>query len=213
MKTTVLLLDDQPIYSEGLSILLESYFEDIDILMASSQGEAIALFNRHADIDCVLAELFMDGSPCYDFLRFLRMHSITPPLVVLTRNNDIHMLDQALKLGANGYLNKQAATDEVLRCIKMVMQGYLYLPKRIKTELVEFRRATLVETNRVQEKISPRKQEILLLMAEGYSNDEIAHSLGLAESTIKTHVSALLRAMGVNNRSHCVAEARRLKLL
>ncbi|MEE2729361.1 MAG: response regulator transcription factor [Pseudomonadota bacterium] len=213
MKTTVLLLDDQPIYSEGLCRLLESHFEDIDILMASSQQEAIALYNDHPVIDWVFAELFMNGGQCFDLLSFLRTCATPSPLVVLTRNDDVDMLDRALKLGANGYLSKQAAPSDVLHCIQRVMRGYVYLSRDAEVALIEFRRATLVEMERALKKISPRKQEILMLMAEGYSNDEIARSLGVAETTIKSHVSALLRVLGVENRSHCVAEARRLKLV
>jgi two-component system NarL family response regulator len=199
----LLLIDDHFVVRSGLSASL-SLEPDIEIVAEADSGEqALSAYTTHLP-DIVLMDLQLPGiSGIEATLKILAAHPSARILIFSTfaRDEEIH---RALRAGALGYLQKSASRPDLLKAISTVAAGRQSLPPDIAVRLQE--RLTRPD-------ITPRELEILTLVTRGNANKEIAATLGIAEDTIKQHVSRILQKLNVNDRAQATAEAIRLGLL
>jgi len=210
---TVLIVDSHPLFIEGLSSYLSLFFQRPNILKAGKLSEATRIINNGETIDWIFTEMdFPDGNGLA-LLSWVRQHTPCSRSVLISSCNDLGVIYQALQLGIRGYIDKSEDKKSILEGLKKISLGHTYLHADVVAAIEQYRATTLTERERIIKKLSPRKKEILVLMAEGYSNEEIRKSLCISESTIKGHVSELLRLLAADNRTQCVAEARLLNLI
>lgn len=199
----LLLIDDHFVVRSGLSASL-SLEPDIEIVAEADSGEqALPAYATHLP-DIVLMDLQLPGiSGIEATVRILAAHPSARILIFSTfaRDEEIH---RALRAGALGYLQKSASRPDLLQAIRTVAAGRQSLPPDIAARLQE--RLTRPD-------ITPRELEILTLVTRGNANKEIAATLGIAEDTVKQHVSRILQKLNVNDRAQATAEAIRLGLL
>jgi two-component system NarL family response regulator len=199
----LLLIDDHFVVRSGLSASL-SLEPDIEIVAEADSGEqALSAYATHLP-DIVLMDLQLPGiSGIEATLQILAAHPSARILIFSTfaRDEEIH---RALRAGALGYLQKSASRPDLLQAIRTVAAGRQSLPPDIAARLQE--RLTRPD-------ITPRELEILTLVTRGNANKEIAATLGIAEDTVKQHVSRILQKLNVNDRAQATAEAIRLGLL
>jgi two-component system NarL family response regulator len=199
----LLLIDDHFVVRSGLSASL-SLEPDIEIVAEADSGEqALSAYTTHLP-DIVLMDLQLPGiSGIEATLKILAAHPSARILIFSTfaRDEEIH---RALRAGALGYLQKSASRPDLLKAIRTVAAGRQSLPPDIAARLQE--RLTRPD-------ITPRELEILTLVTRGNANKEIAATLGIAEDTVKQHVSRILQKLNVNDRAQATAEAIRLGLL
>jgi two-component system NarL family response regulator len=199
----LLLIDDHFVVRSGLSASL-SLEPDIEIIAEADSGEqALSAYTTHLP-DIVLMDLQLPGiSGIEATLKILAAHPSARILIFSTfaRDEEIH---RALRAGALGYLQKSASRPDLLKAIRTVAAGRQSLPPDIAARLQE--RLTRPD-------ITPRELEILTLVTRGNANKEIAATLGIAEDTVKQHVSRILQKLNVNDRAQATAEAIRLGLL
>ena len=199
----LLLIDDHFVVRSGLSASL-SLEPDIEIVAEADSGEqALPAYATHLP-DIVLMDLQLPGiSGIEATVQILAAHPSARILIFSTfaRDEEIH---RALRAGALGYLQKSASRPDLLQAIRTVAAGYQSLPPDIATRLQE--RLTRPD-------ITPRELEILTLVTRGNANKEIAATLGIAEDTVKQHVSRILQKLNVNDRAQATAEAIRLGLV
>ncbi len=199
----LLLIDDHFVVRSGLSASL-SLEPDIEIVAEADSGEqALSTYTTHLP-DIVLMDLQLPGiSGIEATLKILAAHPSARILIFSTfaRDEEIH---RALRAGALGYLQKSASRPDLLKAIRTVAAGRQSLPPDIAARLQE--RLTRPD-------ITPRELEILTLVTRGNANKEIAATLGIAEDTVKQHVSRILQKLNVNDRAQATAEAIRLGLL
>jgi two-component system NarL family response regulator len=199
----LLLIDDHFVVRSGLSASL-SLEPDIEIVAEADSGEqALSAYTTHLP-DIVLMDLQLPGiSGIEATLKILAAHPSARILIFSTfaRDEEIH---RALRAGALGYLQKSASRPDLLKAISTVAAGRQSLPPDIAVRLQE--RLTRPD-------ITPRELEILTLVTRGNANKEIAATLGIAEDTVKQHVSRILQKLNVNDRAQATAEAIRLGLL
>jgi two-component system NarL family response regulator len=199
----LLLIDDHFVVRSGLSASL-SLEPDIDIVAEADSGEqALSAYTTHLP-DIVLMDLQLPGiSGIEATINILAAHPSARILIFSTfaRDEEIH---RALRAGALGYLQKSASRPDLLKAIRTVAAGRQSLPPDIAARLQE--RLTRPD-------ITPRELEILTLVTRGNANKEIAATLGIAEDTVKQHVSRILQKLNVNDRAQATAEAIRLGLL
>jgi two-component system NarL family response regulator len=199
----LLLIDDHFVVRSGLSASL-SLEPDIEIVAEADSGEqALSAYTTHLP-DIVLMDLQLPGiSGIEATLKILAAHPSARILIFSTfaRDEEIH---RALRAGALGYLQKSASRPDLLKAISTVAAGRQSLPPDIAARLQE--RLTRPD-------ITPRELEILTLVTRGNANKEIAATLGIAEDTVKQHVSRILQKLNVNDRAQATAEAIRLGLL
>ena len=212
MNTTpirIALADDQALVRAGLRALLER--QGIVIAFEADDGRSL-LDQLHATpVDIVLSDIRMPGLDGIDALQALRARGDTTPVLLLTTFDDADLLLRATEAGAQGFLLKDAAPEDLRDAITRVARGETLL-QPVSTDAVRARyRYHADEVPR--EAFSAREVAILRLLAGGYSNREIARSLFLAEGTVKNYVSAILDKLDTRDRTRAVLKAITLRII
>ena len=170
----------------------------------------------------MLTDLAMPGSGWLEAIR--KIHEPLPetPIIILSAVFDKEVVHKTIELGAAGYISKTASNAVIISAVNLVLSGGVYIPPELLRETApeEFDLLKQVETvpdaSKVEDKIkilTPRQIDVLKLIARGKSNKVIAYELGLTEGTVKLHVTAILKLLGVYNRTGAVVEAARLGLI
>jgi DNA-binding NarL/FixJ family response regulator len=204
----VMLVDDQNLVRKGVRSLLE-LAEEIEVIAEASDGaEAIRMIPEVAP-DVVLLDMRMPGLSGLDVLRELSQNNTLPPTIILTTFDDDELVLAGIQYGARGYLLKDIALAELVSAVKTVAEGGSIVKPAVTQRLLKGLEHLKNEFSSLDQPdpLTDRETEILRLMAGGYSNKEIANSLGVAEGTVKNHVSNILSKMGVRDRTRAVLKA------
>ncbi len=201
----VLLADDQPLVRAGLEALFSAE-DDIDVVGVAADGaEALQLaIQLRPDVVCLDIRMpKMDG---IDLAARLCAPDADPriPVLILTTFDIDDYVFRALEAGVTGFLLKDTDPEEILRAIRHIHDGHgtldRTLTRRIVDEYVQRRRLQPVTAGRAVDILTPREREILLLLAEGLSNEQIAATLVVEVATVKSHLVRLLPKLGVQSR-------------
>jgi DNA-binding NarL/FixJ family response regulator len=204
----VMLVDDQNLVRKGVRSLLE-LSEEIEVIAEAADGaEAIEMIPQ-VNPDLVLLDMRMPGLSGLDVLRELSRKETLPPTIILTTFDDDELVLAGIRSGAKGYLLKDVALAELVNAIKTVAGGGSIVKPAVTQRLLKGLEKLQNEFSSLDQPdpLTDRETEILRLMAGGYSNKEIANSLGVAEGTVKNHVSNILSKMGVRDRTRAVLKA------
>jgi DNA-binding NarL/FixJ family response regulator len=206
-----LVADDQEIVRAGFSALLETQ-DDITVVAAAADGaEAVRLSREHRP-DVVLMDVRMPGMDGIEATREIVAGGEEPLpriLILTTFDLDEYVYD-ALHAGASGFLLKDVPAETLFEAVRVIAAGDALLAPAITRRLIaEFARLRPRRELRAEELsvLTPREREILGLLAEGLSNHEIAERLVLSDETVKTHVSHVLRKLGLRDRAQAVVVA------
>jgi DNA-binding NarL/FixJ family response regulator len=205
---TVMLVDDQNLVRKGVRSLLE-LSEEIEVVAEAADGaEAIRLIPEIGP-DVVLLDMRMPGLSGIDVLRELSDSGTLPPTIILTTFDDDELVLAGIRSGAQGYLLKDVALADLVSAIKTVAAGGSIVKPAVTQRLLKGLANLQNDFSSLDQPdpLTDRETEILRLMAGGYSNKEIANSLGVAEGTVKNHVSNILSKMGVRDRTRAVLKA------
>lgn len=200
-----LIADDHVIFRYGLRSILECIEKNAELFEASDFDQVLRLAERHPDLTVVIVDLRMPAMNAFAGLRALRETLPAIPILVLSASEDADDVFQALEAGASGYLAKSARADTLVEALRLVMVGGIYVPRALikGREIGPRRPAAVAEVSL----LTLRQREVLALIATGQSNKEIAHRLGTSEGTIKAHISAIMRRLGVHNRVQLLLNA------
>lgn len=209
----VLIVDDHPLYLDGVTALLRDLFGPVNILQAATGRDALAIADARSDLDWIFLDYTLPDCTGLTLLRTLREKMITAPVVMVSGADQVALVTEALDLGASGFIAKTGARDDYRQCLAVIEAGGTYLPAGVAQAVAHYRATVQAERNRILKQISQRQNDVLLLIAAGYSNGEIATALGISEHTVKAHVSTLMQLLNADNRVHCIAEARELGLI
>jgi DNA-binding NarL/FixJ family response regulator len=193
---SVLIADDHPVVRQGLAVLLEVQ-DDITLVGQASDGpEAVRLTLEHLP-DVLLLDLKLPVLDGIGVLSQLQDQGVRTKVIILTSAAGPGSPGQALQAGATGFLYKDVDPDALIRAIRSVHDGHTVLAPQA-AGLVASRHGSDV---RGMGALTGRELQVLALLADGRSNREIARSLGVAEKTVKTHVSSVLAKLGVADRT------------
>jgi DNA-binding NarL/FixJ family response regulator len=206
----VALADDQALVRAGLKALLEQ-FGDIRIAIEAEDGATLLDALARTAVDVVLSDIRMPGVSGTEALRGLRARGDATPLILLTTFDDSALLLDAVEAGAQGFLLKDAAPEDLHDAIRAVARGESLL-QPVATDPVRARYAYR-EQAAPKANFGEREVAILRLLAGGYSNKEIARSLFLAEGTVKNYVSDILDKLDTRDRTRAVLKAITLRII
>jgi DNA-binding NarL/FixJ family response regulator len=206
----IALADDQALVRAGLKALLESFGDLVVAIEAADGGELIAALHT-AEVDVVLSDIRMAGVSGPEALRRLRGEGNPTPVILLTTFDDSELLLEAVEAGAQGFLLKDAAPEDLHDAIVAVARGESLL-QPVATDPVRARYAYR-DQDAPKANFSEREVAILRLLAGGYSNKEIARSIFLAEGTVKNYVSDILDKLGTRDRTRAVLKAITLRVI
>ena len=204
----VCLVDDQTLVRQGIRSLLE-LSDSIRVIGEAGDGEHAIETIPRIKPDVVLLDMRMPGMSGLDVLNALAAKNELPPTIILTTFDDDQLVLAGLKAGARGYLLKDVSLDQLVNAVKTVAAGGSLVAPMVTQRLragLERMHNEITSLDR-PDPLTERETEILRLMAGGYSNKEIANSLGVAEGTVKNHVSNILSKLGVRDRTRAVLKA------
>lgn len=204
----VLLVDDQTLVRQGVRSLLE-VAQDIEVIAEAEDGMAalVQIDEHHPDV--VLLDLRMPRHDGLWTLRAMRERGIEVPVLVLTTFDDDELVLAALRAGARGYLLKDVTLEQLATAVRtLAADGTLVQPSVTESLLRAVRNGVTPDDKAaVVAELTERELEVLRLMAEGYTNRQIAEVLFLAQGTVKNHVSAVLLKMDTTDRTKAVLRA------
>ncbi len=208
MEETFLVVDDHPLFRDALTLAIRSTRPAAAIKEASSINVAKELMSHGERFDLVLLDLSMPGVAGFE--GFLELRSLDPkqPIVIVSALEDSRIVHEAVTLGAAGFIPKSARKAELADAIETVMQGNLTLPKTYEPPA---RDATgNSEIGARLSSLTPQQLRVLSMLRQGLLNKQIAHELGVGETTVKAHVSEILRKLDVASRTQAVIEVSRI---
>ncbi len=211
----VLLLDDHTLFRDALGFLIGLRFPGLHVLQAGELATALDLLARHPDVHLVLLNLGLPGAQGLQAIAPLRAQAPAVRLVVLSADDRPHTVHQAIDAGACGFVPKTADGDTLTRALQVALDGGVYLPpgstRPLLDPLAPWPPDGPADTLR-QLGLTPRQIDVLRLLVLGQANKRICRSLQLSESTVKTHLAAVFRRLGVNSRAQAVARVTTLGL-
>ena len=210
----VCLVDDQTLVRQGIRSLLE-LSDNIRVVAEASDGKQGLEKIDEVKPDVVLLDMRMPVISGIETLQHLSERGSVPATIILTTFDDDQLVLQGIKLGARGYLLKDVSLEQLVDAVQTVAAGGSLVQPVVTQRLLsglERMQNDFTSLDR-PDPLTDRETEILRLMAGGYSNKEIANSLGVAEGTVKNHVSNILSKLGVRDRTRAVLKAIELKLV
>lgn len=208
----ILVIEDHALVREGLLLALKALEEtdsSAEILGARDAEEATRLLEANDDFDLALLDLMLPGTGGLAFLGVMRKRFPHIPVVILSALDDADTVMKAIRQGAAGFVSKASPTDVLLGALREVLNGEIWLPPEYRELTGKRKRAKTVAERYGLTKSQAR---VLELLAEGKTNRDIAEMLGVTEGTVKIHVSAIFKSLGVNNRSQALLVAQGKKL-
>jgi DNA-binding NarL/FixJ family response regulator len=204
----VLMIDDHHLVRDGMRPVLERLAgpgERLEVLEAATFAAGLAEIARHADIELVLLDLRLPDVAGFDALARLQREHPDLPVVVMSGEDEARLVREALQRGALGYVPKSSRPAVILQALRLVLSGGTYVPREI-----------MGGDDGAPPKapaglgLTPRQAEVLPLLLAGKSNKQICRELGMAEGTVKSHVAAIFKALGVTTRVQAVLAVGRL---
>lgn len=203
----VLLVDDHWVSRAALKPLLSQVEKGSTCLEAETLDEALKLLGGSSAIDLVILDLVLPGLESLDGIRVLMEKVPQVPVVIFSMVENRHEVLRAVEFGVAGFIPKTASGDEILKALKVVRGGELYLPRMLLKDAgrANSEAASFVAINGAPRQaisnLTQRQRQVLSYLARGMTNTKIANELGLSENTVRIHISAILRTLDLDNRT------------
>jgi DNA-binding NarL/FixJ family response regulator len=206
----ILIVDDHPLFVEALQRAIVSAFPGTETREAISIEAAKKVLDSKVPFDIVLLDLALPGTRGFEGLLELRKLHPSLPIVVVSALEDPRIVQDVMRYGAAGFISKSADRSEIASALKDVMDGSLTLPKGYKppeAPTASEARGDLVHRLKM---LTPKQLSVLRMLRQGLLNKQIAHELQIEETTVKAHVSEILRKLNVSSRTQAVIEAQKI---
>ncbi len=207
----IIIADDHPLFRTAMQQAVRQLVPDVVIVQAESLPELQRQVEQHKDADLVLLDLQMPGAHGYSGLVFLRSHFPEIPVIVVSACEDPAIMCQAIDHEASGYIAKSSRLESIADAIEQVLQGDIYLPEQARRHQHQPDQRALDMAERLAS-LTPQQFRVLTMMTEGMLNKQIAYDLEVSEATIKAHVTAIFRKLGVRTRTQAVIAVQALDI-
>jgi len=209
----ILVVDDHPLIREALKQVLGTLDSEIQVLEAQSAKEALAISEDQQDLHLILLDLGLPGEDGLEALPLLRERSPHVPVVVFSANDLPDVVRRAIDAGAMGFIPKTSSNTLLINALRFVLSGGVYLPVEVLRQPAPGVMPAAAAGSAIGLRelgLTQRQGQVLALLVQGKSNKLICRELDLAEGTVKVHVAAVLKALGVSNRTQAVMAVSRL---
>ena len=207
VPASFLVVDDHPLFLEALRLSLSSAYPDAAIYEASSIAAAREEIASRGPFDLVLLDLSMPGTSGFDGLLELRTLYPKLPVVICSGLEDSRIIHEAMTYGAAGFISKSMRRSELAAAIEAVMSGNIYLPASYQAPKAATSTGDLAQR---LASLTPQQLRVLKMLRQGMLNKQIAYELSVGETTVKAHVSEILRKLNVASRTQAVIEVSKI---
>ena len=210
MEQKIIIADDHPLFRAALQAALRQGLDNPEIHEAGSIAALQNLLEQIPSPDLILLDLNMPGAHGFSGLIFLRGQYPDVPVVLVSAAEEQQVIQKAMQHGAAGFIPKSSPLDILKDAVKLVLEGETWLPDSMKA-------VPMAESpgNDMEERLAsltPQQFRVLGMMSEGLLNKQIAYELEVSEATIKAHVTAIFKKLGVRNRTQAVIVMKELDL-
>ena len=223
-QINILIVDDHALFRQGLAMLLADLFPNANLVEASSSKSALKAAGEHGNFQLVLVDLMLPDGDGIETLENLARMLPGAATVIVSASENLKDMTKSYRAGARGYIVKSSSSEIMRHALPLILAGETYIPSNAMAALTrEASAAAPAKTTQTRgaswspsssaPSLTPRQQEILIEMARGKQNKDIAESLGMLEGTVKVHVKGILQKLGVNNRTHAVVKGLRAGLV
>lgn len=207
----IIIADDHPLFRTAMQQAVKQLVPEVVIAQAENLPELQQVAEQHKDADLVLLDLQMPGAHGFSGLVFLRSHYPDIPVIVVSACEDPAIMCQAIDHEASGYIAKSSSLEEIAKAINLVLEGDVYLPEEARRFSHQPDSKAMDLAHRLAS-LTPQQFRVLSMMTEGMLNKQIAYDLDVSEATIKAHVTAIFRKLGVRTRTQAVIAVQSLDI-
>jgi DNA-binding NarL/FixJ family response regulator len=205
--TRFLIVEDHPLFREALESAVCLANPDAEILQATSIDGAIEVLSSTRQLDLVLLDLSMPGTTGLSGVMRVRKAFPKTPVVIVSGYEDVQIVQNVLALGVSGYIPKSTSRREIADAIGEVLRGAIYLPRRYRDAAIA--RQSRIDNHQLLKRLhdlTPQQLRVLDMLRKGLQNKQIAYELKICETTVKVHVSDILRKLSVFSRTNAIIE-------
>ncbi|GGW92339.1 response regulator transcription factor [Alteromonas halophila] len=208
--TTLLIADDHPLYRDALRGALSLSLPDLVLREAGDLTSTVDMLEQE-DIDLLLLDLHMPGSN--DLFGLLHIRKLYPdvPVAVVSGTEDATIISKIVGVGALGFIPKTASSSDIADAVHAILDGDIWLPASVSDHIEDVDAAFSELADKVAS-LTPSQYKVLCYMRDGLLNKQIGYNLDIAEATVKAHVTAIFKKLGINNRTQAVLIASQLEL-
>lgn len=200
-SSRILVTDDHPLTREGLSLAARAALPGAQIDTAGTVAEAVPMLERRGPYRLILLDFALPDSNGYAGMLRLQQFAPTTPVVIVTAHEQVHLIEAAKALGAAGFVFKSQPLDTIANILRAILAGQTHFPADVAPDpLIAAARAQIARLSKAQ-------YAVLVALADGRSNKQIAYDLSISEATVKAHLTAVFRKMGVTNRAQALLAA------
>jgi DNA-binding NarL/FixJ family response regulator len=206
-----LIADDHPLFREALKGALTAKFDGLEVFESENFETTLQVLSEQEDLDILLLDLHMPGSG--DLYGLIRIREDYPslPIAVVSGSEDINIVSKVMSYGAMGFIPKSSSSDDIAGAINQILDGDVWLPPELKDKVASVTNEDKEIAAQVAS-LTPQQYKVLQYLHEGLLNKKIAYELHISEATIKAHITAIFRKLGVYNRTQAVLIAAKLQL-
>jgi DNA-binding NarL/FixJ family response regulator len=210
----IIIADDHPMIRGALALAIATAFGTTEVLESATLDELLGQLDKNGDADLLLLDLRMPGANGFEGLITVRTSFPATPVVVISALEDPRLVNEALALGALGFIPKSTPRHEIVTALNLVASGEVYMPAHLRQTPMALPRTGEIAPDFAQRvlTLTPQQRRVLQLLGTGKLNKEIAFELDIAETTVKAHVSGILHKLKVYSRTQAVVMAGRLHL-
>ncbi|MBU3024021.1 response regulator transcription factor [Aestuariibacter sp. A3R04] len=207
---TLLIADDHPLYRDALRGALSLTLPDLVLREAGDLNTTVDILEKE-DIDLLLLDLHMPGSN--DLFGLLHIRKLYPelPVAVVSGTEDAGIISKIVSVGALGFIPKTASSGDIANAVQSILDGDIWLPESVSEKIEEVDDSFSQLADRIAS-LTPSQYKVLCYMRDGLLNKQIGYNLDIAEATVKAHVTAIFKKLGINNRTQAVLIASQLEL-
>ena len=205
-----LISDDHPLFREALVSALTPLFDNVNIVQSDSFDSTLEALQENDGFDLVLLDLNMPGSE--NFYGLIRVTQDFPdvPVAVISASDSSQVISNVMSLGAKGFIPKATPTQTIASALKEMMSGNTWLPEWVDLNSEES--VSTADIARLVGELTPKQFTVFKLLQDGLLNKQIAYDLNITEATVKAHISAIFRKLGVNTRTQAVLLLKQLDI-
>lgn len=207
----LLIADDHPLFRDALRRAAEALLPSAVIFEAESTATLQTVLESEPDIDLLLLDLHIPGASGFSGLVYVRAHHPSVPVIVVSGNEEPNVMRRAIAHGASAYIPKSTSPERMREAIQAVLDGDIWVLPEVEETAHKLSPDEADIAKRIRE-LTPQQFRVLMMLADGLLNKQIAYELGVSEATIKAHMTAILKKLGASNRTQAVVAAARLQL-